>query len=151
MRVAENTMPHDEKSIRVGKDLHPCSCNPLDSFHVAKGQVGNTSIKQTHELSCALTFNKLISFHQRLPNDYALMLAIVSHQPGELVLTSQRFREQNRNVNDCLAKLSALLIKVLDLPKTRRATQPTRASKTRRLERKKHRSATKKLRRKIID
>ena len=44
---------------------------------------------------------------------------------GELVLTSQRFREQNRNVNDCLAKLSALLIKALDLPKTRRATRPT--------------------------
>jgi hypothetical protein len=51
------------------------------SFPVAKGRVGNTSIKQTHELSCALTFNKLISFHQRLPNDYALMLVIVSQQP----------------------------------------------------------------------
>ncbi|MCK4616780.1 MAG: aminoacyl-tRNA hydrolase, partial [Pirellulales bacterium] len=70
---------------------------------------------------------------------------------GELILTSQRFREQNRNVNDCLAKLSALLTKSLSLPKTRRATQPTRASKTRRLEKKKHRSATKKLRRKIMD
>ena len=70
---------------------------------------------------------------------------------GELVLTSQRFRAQNRNINDCLEKLSALVIKALALPKTRRATQPTRASKTRRLEKKKHRSATKKLRRKILD
>ena len=75
----------------------------------------------------------------RLPNDYELRPAIVP--PLRIVLTSQRFREQNRNINDCLEKLSALLIKALALPKL--VVQPNqRASKTRRLE-KKHRAATK--------
>jgi hypothetical protein len=51
------------------------------SSHAAKGRVGNTSIKRTHELSCGLTFNKLISSRQRLPNDFELMPVIVSQQP----------------------------------------------------------------------
>ena len=66
---------------------------------------------------------------------------------GELVLSSQRFRDQPRNVADCLEKLHALLLEAAVVPKARRETRPTRASKTRRLEGKRHVSRTKALRR----
>lgn len=70
---------------------------------------------------------------------------------GELVITSQRFREQHRNIADCLAKLSDLLATAVVPPKVRRATKPSRASRQRRLEAKRQRSETKKLRRRPVD
>lgn len=70
---------------------------------------------------------------------------------GELVITSQRFREQHRNIADCLAKLSDLLAAALVPPKVRRATKPSRGSQRRRLDAKRQRSETKQLRRRLAD
>jgi ribosome-associated protein len=60
---------------------------------------------------------------------------------GDLIITSQRYRDQDRNRQDCLEKLAELVREAATLPKPRRATRPTRGSKTRRLAAKKHRSA----------
>ena len=65
---------------------------------------------------------------------------------GELVLTSQRFRDQGRNREDCLEKLRALILRAVTPPRPRKATKPTRASRLHRLQAKKHRSAMKKSR-----
>jgi len=62
---------------------------------------------------------------------------------GELVLSSQRFRDRGRNVADCIEKLQTLLDAVAVAPRPRRKTKPTRASKERRLEHKRHRSSLK--------
>jgi ribosome-associated protein len=66
---------------------------------------------------------------------------------GDLVLASQRYRDQERNRQDCLEKLAELVRQAATLPKPRRATRPTRGSKKRRLAAKKHRSALKASRR----
>ena len=66
---------------------------------------------------------------------------------GELVLHSQRFRDQGRNVADCLERLREMLRSVAKAPQKRRATKPTRASKERRLAQKKRDSARKRQRR----
>ncbi len=66
---------------------------------------------------------------------------------GELVLSSQRFRDQWRNKADCLEKLQAMLSSVARPPVKRRRTRPTKASKTRRLEQKRRRSEHKDARR----
>jgi ribosome-associated protein len=52
---------------------------------------------------------------------------------GELVITSQRFRDRERNREDCLAKLSALLQEIERPPRPRRPTRRTRAAVERRL------------------
>jgi ribosome-associated protein len=52
---------------------------------------------------------------------------------GDVVIQSQRFRDQGRNVADCLAKLRGLLLEVAVPPKRRRKTRPSRASIERRL------------------
>lgn len=62
---------------------------------------------------------------------------------GELLLASQRFRDQARNAADCLDKLRTMLTAVATAPRKRKATRPTRSSQENRLE-KKQRTAAKK-------
>lgn len=66
---------------------------------------------------------------------------------GELVVTSQRFRDRARNAADCRAKLEALLAEIAEPPRLRRRTRPTRASVERRLRAKRARSEAKRRRR----
>jgi ribosome-associated protein len=54
-------------------------------------------------------------------------------QEGDLVLTSQRFRDQGRNVADCLEKLRSMLAEAAVTPKKRKKTAPSKASRERRL------------------
>ena len=63
---------------------------------------------------------------------------------GELLMTSQRFRDAPRNLRDCLEKLRTMLLCVAHPPKLRRATRPTRGSVERRLQGKRRMSAAKK-------
>ena len=62
---------------------------------------------------------------------------------GDLIIHSQRYRDQGRNVVDCLDKLRLMLTEVAVAPKKRRPTKPSRASKQRRLEHKRATSAKK--------
>jgi ribosome-associated protein len=66
---------------------------------------------------------------------------------GELIISSQRFRDQERNKQDCLLKLWAILRQAATPPRPRRPTRPTRASKQARLETKRRRSQLKSQRR----
>ena len=63
---------------------------------------------------------------------------------GVLVLNSQRFRDQEKNRQDCLDKLRAMLVEASFVPKPRRPSKPTRGARERRLQEKKRRAATKK-------
>jgi len=62
---------------------------------------------------------------------------------GDLVLASQRTRDQRRNIEDCLDKLAAMLAQVAEAPAPRRPTRPGRGSTERRLREKHTRSALK--------
>ncbi len=70
---------------------------------------------------------------------------------GELVLTSQRFRDQGRNVADCLEKLRGMLAAVAQPPRTRKATKPTRSSVERRLSSKQRTRLKKQRRQRPLD
>jgi ribosome-associated protein len=52
---------------------------------------------------------------------------------GELVLTSQRFRDQSRNVDDCLAKLQKIVAAAARRPPARKKTRPPKAAREARL------------------
>ena len=64
-------------------------------------------------------------------------------EEGDLLITSQRFRDAGRNVADCLEKLRAMLAEVATPPKPRKPTRPTKASKRRRLQQKRQLSQKK--------
>ena len=65
---------------------------------------------------------------------------------GILVIDARRFRTQERNRQDALERLVALLRKAAQKPKLRRKTKPTLASKKRRLETKRRRGQVKGMR-----
>jgi ribosome-associated protein len=65
---------------------------------------------------------------------------------GRLLVTSQRTRDQSRNLEDARAKVSRLLLRALQPPRTRRATAPSRAAREKRLREKKTRAARKRAR-----
>lgn len=65
---------------------------------------------------------------------------------GEVVLSSDRYRDQGRNAADCVEKLRAMLAEVARPPRPRRPTKPSRASRDRRIAEKKARGAVKRSR-----
>ncbi len=65
---------------------------------------------------------------------------------GVLVLVAQRFRSQERNREDALNRLLALIGQALTKPKPRKKTKPTLAAKRRRLDDKRHLSTRKRAR-----
>ena len=66
---------------------------------------------------------------------------------GLLQITSQRYRDQGRNTQDCLNKLAELLRSVAVAPTKRKPTAPSRGAKQRRLQDKHVRSDKKQSRR----
>lgn len=66
---------------------------------------------------------------------------------GEFLVTSQEYRDQERNRERCEVKLAEMVRAALRPPKTRKVTKPTKASKQRRLTDKKLNSTKKTTRR----
>lgn len=73
------------------------------------------------------------SFHPGHAERLARLAGDRLTQAGILILKSDRFRSQERNREDVLARLRALVEKASIPPKARIATRPTRASQERRL------------------
>ncbi|MEB2311787.1 MAG: alternative ribosome rescue aminoacyl-tRNA hydrolase ArfB [Polyangiaceae bacterium] len=65
---------------------------------------------------------------------------------GRLLITSQKTRDQSRNLDDAREKLAELVRRALVPPRPRRPTRPTRASKLRRLDDKRRQSEKKQAR-----
>ncbi len=70
---------------------------------------------------------------------------------GTIIITSQRFREQYRNIEDAREKLRLLVLEALKVKKKRRPTKPTKASIEDRITSKKINSQKKALRTKKFD
>ncbi len=65
---------------------------------------------------------------------------------GVIVLDARRHRTQERNRQDAIDRLVALLQRAAEPPKPRTSTQPTRASRLKRLDDKRRRAAVKRAR-----
>ncbi|MBW7925251.1 MAG: aminoacyl-tRNA hydrolase [Burkholderiaceae bacterium] len=66
---------------------------------------------------------------------------------GVVVVKAQRFRSLEKNRDDAIARLQAIVDAAAHVPKARRATRPTAASRARRVDEKTHRGRIKSLRR----
>lgn len=66
---------------------------------------------------------------------------------GDLIIKATNHRTQNRNKEEALQRLQALVLKALTPPKKRKKTKPTKASAQRRLDTKKLHGKKKTLRR----
>jgi ribosome-associated protein len=68
---------------------------------------------------------------------------------GAILIIARNQRSQEHNRREALERLADLVQRALVVPKTRRATKPTRASKERRLEGKTRKQQTKKQRSRV--
>jgi ribosome-associated protein len=82
------------------------------------------------------------------------LLALRDHRisgDGVVVIKAQQFRSQEQNKAAAFERLAELVRRALVVPKVRRATKPTRASKQRRLDDKAKRSRLKRNRKAVDD
>jgi ribosome-associated protein len=68
---------------------------------------------------------------------------------GAILIIARNQRSQDHNRREALERLADLIQRALVVPKTRRATKPTRASRERRLDTKTHQQQTKQRRKKV--
>ena len=88
-----------------------------------------------------------------LPDDYKEKLGHLADRrissDGVVIIKAQRYRSQEKNREDALARLQALINSAGISPKKRMPTKPTRSSKKKRLESKTKRGELKTLRGKV--
>ena len=61
---------------------------------------------------------------------------------GIIVIKAQRYRSQEKNKEDALARLRKLILRVIKSSKVRKSTRPTRSSPIKRLDRKRYSCST---------
>ncbi|MBS3805589.1 MAG: aminoacyl-tRNA hydrolase [Oleiphilaceae bacterium] len=109
--------------------------------------------QNVNKVSSAVHLRFNIAESEVLPDDLKERLLAVSDKrmtaEGIIVIKAQRFRSQEKNRADALARLQDIIQDGLVVQKTRRATRPSLGSKKRRIEKKKQRGQKKQLRGKV--
>ncbi len=86
-----------------------------------------------------------------LPEEIKLRLRSIARnritEGGELIIEAKRFRTQEQNREDAIARLVALIFQATEKPKPRKKTKPSAAAQAERIEEKKRRGAVKRSRR----
>ncbi|BCB27957.1 aminoacyl-tRNA hydrolase [Sulfurimicrobium lacus] len=103
--------------------------------------------QNVNKVSSAVQLRFDVAHSPSLPEDVRTRLLRLAGSrlttEGEVVIEAKRFRTQERNRQDAIARLVELIRRATEKPKPRVATRPTLASKKRRLESKKQRAETK--------
>ena len=124
----------------------------IECTYVRSSGPGGQNVNKVSS-KCQLRWNALASVslppavHQRVLTKLANRLTT----DGSLIITSDRYRDQRRNRDDCLDKLHSLIAEAALKPKARKATRPTRASQRKRETTKKEHGKKKGLRGRVRD
>ncbi|MCG8673730.1 MAG: aminoacyl-tRNA hydrolase [Pseudomonadales bacterium] len=73
------------------------------------------------------------------------------NQEGEIIIKAQRYRTQEKNREDALARLKEIILTATSIQKKRRPTKPSKSAKKKRVDKKVQRGKTKALRGRVID
>ncbi len=137
--------------IRITADITIDESELEERFIRASGPGG----QNVNKLSSAVQLRFDVASSSSVPREIKLRLKRLAGSrmtsSGVLIIDARRYRTQERNRRDALARLIALLRKAADRPKPRKKTRPTLASRQRRLESKHRRGETKRRRRPVTD
>jgi ribosome-associated protein len=132
-------------------DITPTISIPEDElqfqFKLASGPGG----QNVNKVATAAELRFDVARSPSLPEAVRARLLILAGsrvtQDGELLITARRFRSQERNRQDAIDRLIALIRKAAEPPKPRLKTRPSRAARERRLEEKRRLGEKKQTRR----
>lgn len=131
-------------SIRVTPAIAIDESELEESFILSSGAGG----QNVNKVSSAVQLRFDVVHSPSLPDPVRLRLIALSGsrltKDGVLILVGRQYRDQNRNRIDVRERLVELIREAAIVPKKRRPTKPTRASKERRIEGKKVRANIKK-------
>ncbi len=125
---------------------------PDDELHFTFARSGGPGGQNVNKVASKAVLRWDLTANATLPADVKERLRGQQRRrlttEGELVIQGQRFRDQERNRQDCLDRLRAMILEALHRPRPRKATRPSRASRERRLEAKRQQARRKAGRRK---
>lgn len=120
---------------------------PLTELHFTFSRSSGPGGQNVNKVNSKVTLHWSVTTSPSIPTEvrerFCAKYARRITKQGSVVIHSQRYRDQGRNVADCMDKLKAMILEVSRGPKTRKATKPTRAAKERRLQEKKQQSQKK--------
>ncbi len=119
------------------------------SFARSSGAGGQNVNKTSTKVFVHWSIGKSLVLSEEEKQRLRSKLAGKINNQDELVVSSEEERSQLQNRVLAIAKLHFLVMQALRVPKKRKATRPTRASKIRRLESKKMKSKIKAARRSL--
>lgn len=128
---------------------------PLQEFDLSFARSGGPGGQNVNKVASKATLRWAVKDSPSLPpgikerfiSKYSSRLS----SDGELIIVSQRFRDQKKNIDDCFDKLRSMIEHVVLPPIPRRPTKPSKASKLRTAESKIRRAKVKQQRRTPID
>ena len=135
--------------IPVTRNLQINDSDLEEFFTPATGPGG----QNVNKVSTAVQLRFNLAANTTLPEPLKARLAALAGKrltnTGILIVEAEEHRSQLRNREAAREKLFSLIREATVVPKTRRNTKPTKASKTRRLDAKSRRSSIKRLRNSI--
>ena len=120
---------------------------PLSEFSFSFARSSGPGGQNVNKVSSKAVLKWEIARSKKVPEDVKARFIMLNenkiNKEGFLVITSDRFRDQGRNVIDCLDKLTGLLRGALYKKKERKATKPTKSAQKKRVDTKRKHSEKK--------
>lgn len=131
-----------------------------DELEIDESEIGEEFIRASgpggqnvNKVATAVQLRFNVRTSPSLPDDIRSRLIIIAgkrlSRDGTLIIKAGRYRTRERNRQDALERLIVLIRKASEIPKIRRRTKPTVASKKKRMETKRKTGERKRMRRSV--